>query len=78
MVLLNDVLLVALIMVQRKDIPPSVTNANQTIDTSSWGTPSASFTNCNVTEYFGPQQIVFDITFCGQEYVRVSHCLSAV
>lgn len=51
----------------RADIPQSVSNASGTIDTSSWGTPSASFTTCDISNYFGPQQVVFDITFCGQE-----------
>ncbi|KAJ8468523.1 hypothetical protein ONZ51_g9591 [Trametes cubensis] len=51
----------------RKDVPDSVTNANTTIDPSSWGTPSASFasSSCDINKFFGPQQMVIDITLCG-------------
>ncbi|KAI0660223.1 concanavalin A-like lectin/glucanase domain-containing protein [Cubamyces menziesii] len=51
----------------RKDVPDSVTNAQDSIDTSSWGTPSAAWpsASCNITKYFAPQQLVIDITLCG-------------
>ncbi|KAJ2917899.1 hypothetical protein MD484_g2527, partial [Candolleomyces efflorescens] len=56
-------------------IPPSVFNANSTSSMpyiGDWGNPSASFLStesCNVTEYFGPQKLVLDITLCGTWYV---------
>ncbi|OCH87773.1 glycoside hydrolase family 16 protein [Obba rivulosa] len=54
----------------RPNIPPSITQANSTssIDISTWGPPSASYpagSNCNVTQFFTPQQLIFDITLCG-------------
>ncbi|KAI0769640.1 concanavalin A-like lectin/glucanase domain-containing protein [Trametes elegans] len=51
----------------RKDVPDSVTNAQKTIDPSSWGEPSASFASdsCDINKFFGPQQMVLDITLCG-------------
>ncbi|KAI0325753.1 hypothetical protein GY45DRAFT_202084 [Cubamyces sp. BRFM 1775] len=51
----------------RNDVPDSVTTAQDSIDTSSWGTPSAAWpsTSCNITKYFAPQQLVIDITLCG-------------
>lgn len=61
-----------IIFLQREDIPRSLSASNNTIDTSSWGTPAASFTSCNISTYFGPQQLVFDITLCGQEWVTYS------
>lgn len=53
---------------QRKDIPTALSSGSNTVDTSSWGTPAAAFTSCNISDYFGPQQLVFDITLCGDEY----------
>ncbi|KAI0823309.1 concanavalin A-like lectin/glucanase domain-containing protein [Trametes gibbosa] len=51
----------------RKNVPASVTNAGKTIDPSSWGTPSAAFSSssCDINKFFGPQQVVIDITLCG-------------
>ncbi|KAL1942511.1 hypothetical protein VTO73DRAFT_6113 [Trametes versicolor] len=51
----------------RNSVPDSVTNANKTIDPSGWGTPSASFgsSSCDINEFFAPQQMVIDITLCG-------------
>ncbi|KAI0342297.1 hypothetical protein BDW22DRAFT_1330594 [Trametopsis cervina] len=54
----------------RPNIPASLSNANSTssIDITQWGTPSASFPanpQCNLTQFFTPQQIVIDITLCG-------------
>ena len=54
----------------REDIPPSITQANSTssIDISQWGTPSAAYpasSECNITQFFTPQQLVFDIALCG-------------
>lgn len=54
----------------RSNVPPSITQATSTssIDISQWGPPSASFpasSSCNITEFFTPQQLVLDITLCG-------------
>ncbi|KAL1736010.1 glycoside hydrolase family 16 protein [Schizophyllum commune] len=56
----------------RDDIPDSISGANSqsTMDTTKdWGTPSASYpaSGCNDTlwKYFAPQQLVLDITLCG-------------
>ncbi|EIN05171.1 hypothetical protein PUNSTDRAFT_75123 [Punctularia strigosozonata HHB-11173 SS5] len=54
----------------RADVPPSISFANSTssiTDLSDFGNPSASYpaSTCNITEFFGPQQLVLDITLCG-------------
>ncbi|KAM5531858.1 hypothetical protein V8D89_014488 [Ganoderma adspersum] len=52
----------------RNDIPDSVKSATTTIDPSSWGTPSAAYpsdTSCDIANFFTPQQLVLDITLCG-------------
>ncbi|KAG6865061.1 hypothetical protein C0991_005380 [Blastosporella zonata] len=53
----------------RPDIPASITNAASTsnMDTTTFGTPSASWpsTTCDITELFGPQQLVLLTTLCG-------------
>jgi len=51
----------------RGSIPASITQATSAVDVSTWGPPSASYpsTACDVTEFFGPQRLVFDITLCG-------------
>ncbi|GBE86887.1 concanavalin A-like lectin/glucanase domain-containing protein [Sparassis latifolia] len=51
----------------RANVPTSVSSATTSIDVSSWGTPSANYTStdCNINEFFQPQQIVLDITLCG-------------
>ncbi|RXW18955.1 hypothetical protein EST38_g6892 [Candolleomyces aberdarensis] len=52
-------------------IPPSVLNSDSTSSIpyiGDWGNPSASFLStesCNITEFFGPQRLVLDITLCG-------------
>lgn len=53
---------------QRNDIPDSVKSATNSIDPSSWGTPSAAYpsdTACDIANFFTPQQLVLDITLCG-------------
>ncbi|KAL1738323.1 concanavalin A-like lectin/glucanase domain-containing protein, partial [Schizophyllum fasciatum] len=57
---------------QRNDIPHSISGANSqsTMDTTKdWGRPSASFpaSGCNdsLWQFFAPQQLVLDITLCG-------------
>jgi hypothetical protein len=49
----------------RPDVPSSL--ANNTIDTSTFGTPSASWpaSGCNTPQFFQEQEIVIDITLCG-------------
>lgn len=48
---------------------PSVLNDSSTtkLDTTTLGTPLASYDNkgCNITEFFLPQELIFDITLCG-------------
>jgi len=48
-------------------VPGDVSGAPSSIDTSTWGTPFADFpsTNCDLESHFGPNNIVFDLTFCG-------------
>jgi hypothetical protein len=50
----------------RSDIPENIKSGNP--DPSSWGKPLAKFTNkaCDIDAHFKDNQIVFDITFCGQ------------
>ncbi len=57
---------------QRKDIPDGVTNAQDTIDPTNWGTPSAAWpaSDCDVNKFFTPQQLVLDITLCGDWCAR--------
>ncbi|WVQ77422.1 hypothetical protein IAR50_007108 [Cryptococcus sp. DSM 104548] len=62
---------------ERSAIPDAVTNANDSIDTSSLGTPSAYWgsSTCDITTFFGDQSLVFDITLCGT-WAGVSSILS--
>lgn len=49
----------------RGSVPSDISSSP---DPSSWGTPTASFgnpTSCAVENFFKNQQIVFDMTFCG-------------
>ena len=58
---------------QRANIPASVTQSTSTspMDISDWGQPSASYPSetCNITQFFSPQNLVFDITLCGIWYI---------
>lgn len=54
----------------RPDVPDSIANAgaNSSMDVSTFGIPTASFptnTSCNITQFYKPQQLIFDITLCG-------------
>lgn len=53
----------------RPNIPPSIIQAagRSSIDVSQWGPPSASYpaVTCDITQFFSPQNLVFDITLCG-------------
>ena len=56
---------------QRNDVPDSVKSATNTVDPSSWGTPSASYpsgSSCDINQFFTPQQLVLDISLCGDWY----------
>ncbi|KAF8590994.1 glycoside hydrolase family 16 protein [Ramaria rubella] len=48
-------------------VPSDVQNAPTSIDTSTWGTPFADFpdTDCDLASHFGPNNVVVDLTFCG-------------
>ncbi|TCD61817.1 hypothetical protein EIP91_007862 [Steccherinum ochraceum] len=69
----------------RPNVPQNLQGAtSSTLDISSWGPPSASYAssaNCNVTEYFSPQQLIFDIALCGDwagvDSIYRSQCGSA-
>jgi len=53
----------------RPNLPLSILQATSTssIDVSEWGPPSASFpaSGCDISRYFTAQQLVIDITLCG-------------
>ncbi|TBU38093.1 concanavalin A-like lectin/glucanase domain-containing protein [Dichomitus squalens] len=51
----------------RSSVPADVSNTSTSVDPSTWGTPSASWPSatCNITNFFTPQQLVIDITLCG-------------
>ncbi|RPD78311.1 hypothetical protein L226DRAFT_481036 [Lentinus tigrinus ALCF2SS1-7] len=51
----------------RKDVPSDVTSATNSVDPSSWGTPSAQYStsSCDVSKFFTPQQLVINIALCG-------------
>ncbi|KAH0349854.1 endo-1,3(4)-beta-glucanase, partial [Aureobasidium melanogenum] len=50
---------------QRGSIPSNVLSANPSPD-ATWGKPLSQFTGCcDIPEFFSDQQIVFDVTFCG-------------
>ncbi len=51
----------------RPSVPDNLQNSSMIPDPSTWGTPSAFFSNttCSIADFFGPQQLVIDITLCG-------------
>lgn len=52
----------------RPDVPDSITQANQSLNISSWGDPVAAYPtwqSCNTSAFFTAQQLIFDITLCG-------------
>ncbi|KAF9567184.1 2 beta-glucanase [Agrocybe pediades] len=48
-------------------IPSDVTSGASSVNTDNWGTPRAYFPNnsCSISSKFGPHNIIFDLTFCG-------------
>ncbi|KAH9920835.1 concanavalin A-like lectin/glucanase domain-containing protein [Epithele typhae] len=51
----------------RDAVPSTVSSATDSIDPSTFGTPSAAWpsSSCNISQFFTPQQLVLDITLCG-------------
>ncbi|OCH90440.1 hypothetical protein OBBRIDRAFT_793317 [Obba rivulosa] len=51
----------------RSSIPSSIQGNASSVDTSTLGIPVGNWpaSNCTVTEFFQPQQLVFDIALCG-------------
>lgn len=51
----------------RATVPASITTATDSLDISSWGPPSAAYpaSGCDISSFFGAQQLVIDITLCG-------------
>jgi hypothetical protein len=49
------------------NVPSDVKNGATTINTNGWGQPNAYFpdTSCDIDDHFGPQNIMIDLTFCG-------------
>ncbi|KAJ7669535.1 laminarinase [Mycena polygramma] len=48
-------------------VPADVKSGGASVDTDNWGTPSAFFpdTSCPLSSKFGPNNIVINLTFCG-------------
>jgi len=48
-------------------IPSDVKSGSSSIQTSNWPTPFALFPNtqCDISSHFGPHNLIFDLTFCG-------------
>jgi len=48
-------------------IPGDVSSGSNTIETDGWPTPFANFPNtqCNIAQFFGQHNLIFDLTFCG-------------
>ncbi|KAJ3531983.1 hypothetical protein NM688_g7492 [Phlebia brevispora] len=49
------------------DVPSDVSNSSSTIDTDNWGEPTAYFPNtqCDIVDMFSGENIVINLTFCG-------------
>ncbi|KAJ3533428.1 hypothetical protein NMY22_g7338 [Coprinellus aureogranulatus] len=51
-----------------ENIPAAVKNGAKTVDPDTWGQPDAYFPggeNCDINAKFGPQNIIINLTFCG-------------
>ncbi|THG95111.1 hypothetical protein EW026_g6478 [Hermanssonia centrifuga] len=48
-------------------VPSDMSSGNDSIDTDAWGTPTAYFPNtqCDIDSHFSANNIIFDLTFCG-------------
>lgn len=51
----------------RANVPSSISSNTSTIDTSTFGTPVGNWpsTGCSMDQYFQAQNLIFDITLCG-------------
>jgi hypothetical protein len=53
----------------RANVPAAITQStsSSSIDISTWGNPSAAYaaSSCNIGQYFGVQNLIVDITLCG-------------
>ncbi|KAJ7500642.1 glycoside hydrolase family 16 protein [Mycena galericulata] len=49
------------------NVPADVRSGSATVDTTNWGTPVANFpnTDCNLAEFFDGNNIIINLTFCG-------------
>ncbi|CAL1706208.1 unnamed protein product [Somion occarium] len=49
------------------NVPSDVRNGGGSVNTDAWGTPTAFFPNsqCDINSHFGPNEIVINLTFCG-------------
>ncbi|XP_006458818.1 hypothetical protein AGABI2DRAFT_213201 [Agaricus bisporus var. bisporus H97] len=52
---------------ERPNVPDSLKNNESSIDTSTLGIPMGHYpsTGCDIGEFFGKQNLIFDITLCG-------------
>jgi len=52
---------------KRADVPKSISSGGNSLDTSTLGTPIANWpsTGCDMNKFFEPQNLIFDITLCG-------------
>nr|GAT48619.1 laminarinase [Mycena chlorophos] len=48
-------------------VPADVSTHGSSVDTSTWGTPTANFpnTSCDIEEFFNANNIIINLTFCG-------------
>jgi len=48
-------------------VPSDVKAGGSSVSTGGWGTPQAFFpsTSCDISEHFGPHNIIINLTFCG-------------
>jgi len=62
----------------RASIPSSLTGSSTSVDVSTLGTPTASYpaSSCNPSQFFQEQEIVIDITLCG-DWAGVASILEA-
>ncbi|KAH9852960.1 concanavalin A-like lectin/glucanase domain-containing protein [Lenzites betulinus] len=51
----------------RSNIPADVASGGNSVDPTTWQTPSAAWpsSTCDISQFFAPQQLVIDITLCG-------------